>query len=172
MDEQPEFAALVEQYYELLYRFAFGLAGSEADACDLVQETFYIWARKQGQLKDPGRVKSWLYTTLHREFLQGRRRKVRFPEVEFDPALTNLPPVEPSVLERLDGEQAVRLLKRLDPTFQIPLVLFYLEDCPYEDIAMILELPLGTVKSRLSRGMAQLRQLFAREYATPERGQS
>lgn len=172
MDEKPEFATLVERYYEPLYRFAFGLAGSEADACDLVQETLYIWARKQGQLKEPGRVKSWLFTTLHREFLQGRRRKVRFPEVEFEPGLAELPPVEPASLERLDGEQAVRLLQRLDPAFQAPLVLFYLEDCPYEEIASVLELPLGTVKSRLSRGMAQLRQLFAREHATPERGQS
>ena len=114
-------------------------------------------------------MKSWLFTTLHREFLQGRRRKVRFPEVEFDAGLAGLPPVEPAALERLDGEQAVRLLNRLDPLFRVPLVLFYLEDQPYEEIAEVLELPLGTVKSRLSRGMVQLRALFAQEQAASGR---
>jgi RNA polymerase sigma-70 factor (ECF subfamily) len=172
MDGKLEFEALVERYYEPLYRFAFGLTGSGPDACDLVQETLYIWARKKGQLKEPGRVKSWLFTTLHREFLQAKRRLARFPEGEFDPRLAGLPPVEPKAIQRLDGERAVGLLKRLDPVFQAPLVLFYLEDCGYEEIATILELPLGTVKSRLSRGLAQLRQLFGRQPAASERGQA
>ena len=169
MDDHLEFAELVERYYQPLYRFAFGLTASEADACDLVQETFYIWARKKDQLKEPGRVKSWLFTTLHREFLQAKRRITRFPEVEFDPVVAELPPVGPGDLERLDGQQAVRFLKRLDPAFQAPLALFYLEDCPYDEIASILGLPLGTVKSRLSRGIAQLRRMFVEKPARDER---
>ena len=57
----------------------------------------------------------------------------------------------------------------LNAAFQAPLALFYLEDYPYEDIAKILDLPLGTVKSRLSRGVAQLRQLLARDLAAGRR---
>jgi RNA polymerase sigma-70 factor (ECF subfamily) len=61
-----EFELLVSQFYEPLYRFAFSLTGTEADACDLTQQTFYIWATKGHQLRDRSKVKSWLFTTLHR----------------------------------------------------------------------------------------------------------
>jgi DNA-directed RNA polymerase specialized sigma24 family protein len=61
---------LVKLYYQDLYRFGFSLTRSEADACDLTQQTFYIWANKGHQLKDLGKVKGWLFTTLHRECLQ------------------------------------------------------------------------------------------------------
>ncbi|MCU0787292.1 MAG: RNA polymerase sigma factor, partial [Verrucomicrobia bacterium] len=63
MSGDLEFARLVDQYYGSLYRFALSLTRSEADACDLVQETFYIWARKGGQLRQGSKVKSWLFTT-------------------------------------------------------------------------------------------------------------
>jgi RNA polymerase sigma-70 factor (ECF subfamily) len=56
-------------YYEPLYQFAFSLARDEADACDLTQQTFCIWAAKGHQLRDASKVKTWLFTTLHREFL-------------------------------------------------------------------------------------------------------
>ena len=64
-----DFEQIVSQHYEPLYRFAFSLTRSEADACDLTQQTFYIWATKGHQLQDRSKVKSWLFTTLHREFL-------------------------------------------------------------------------------------------------------
>ena len=69
MDESLDFENLVAKYYEPLYRFAFSLARDEADACDLVQQTFYIWAAKGHQLRDASKVKTWLFTTLHRGFL-------------------------------------------------------------------------------------------------------
>jgi len=158
-----EFAKLVDQYYGSLYRFAFSLTRSEADACDLVQETFYIWARKGGQLRQGSRVKSWLFTALHREFLQSRRRGSRFPHVELSGAEDELPVVPAANWNRLDGRQLAWFLQQIDEVFRAPLALFYLEDLSYEEISEALELPLGTVKSRLSRGVAQLRQLLARD---------
>ena len=86
------FAKLVDQYYGSLYRFAFSLTRSEADACDLVQETFYIRVRKGDQLREGSKVKSWLLTTLHRESLQSRRRETRFPHVELSGAESELEP--------------------------------------------------------------------------------
>src|SRR6266487_5747130 len=73
MSVDPEFENLVKLYYRDLYRFGFSLTRSEADACDLTQQTFYIWANKGHQLKDLAKVKTWLFTTLHREFLQMSR---------------------------------------------------------------------------------------------------
>ena len=79
---EVDFESLVNAHYRPLYQFAFSLAHSEAEACDLTQQTFYIWARKGHQLRDTSKVKTWLYTTLHREFLKTRRRQTRFPEQE------------------------------------------------------------------------------------------
>src|SRR6266550_6455792 len=68
-----DFDSLIEQHYRSLYQFAFSLTQSESDACDLTQQTFYIWATKGHQLRDLSKVKTWLFTTLHREFLQMSR---------------------------------------------------------------------------------------------------
>src|SRR5579872_6732082 len=76
------FEHLVDSYYESLYRFALSLTRREADACDMTQQTFYRWATKGGQLRDKSKVKSWLFTTLHREFLANRRHEVRFLHTE------------------------------------------------------------------------------------------
>jgi len=164
-----DFERLVDLYYGPLYRFGLSLTGSEADACDLVQETFYIWVRKGDQLLQPRKVKSWLFTTLHREFLQSRRRTQRFPHLEMGAAGDELPPVAPEDMRRLDGARVVQLMQHLDESFLAVLALFYLEDYSYEQIGEVLELPLGTVKSRLSRGVAQLRRLLATDLAAGER---
>ena len=68
------FSQLVDLHYPSLYRFALSLARSEADACDLAQQTFYVWAKKGHALREAAKAKSWLFTTLYREFLRGRRR--------------------------------------------------------------------------------------------------
>ena len=86
-----DFEGLVARYYEPLYQFAFSLTRSEADACDLTQQTFYVWATKGHQLRDPEKVKTWLFTTLHRQFLESRRRQVRFPHQDLDASEIELP---------------------------------------------------------------------------------
>lgn len=163
MSSHLDFGKLVDQYYGALYRFALSLTQSEADACDLVQETFYIWVRKGSQLREESKVKSWLFTTLHREFLQSRRRETRFPKVEISQAAPELPTTPGIAWSQLDERHLLHSLEQLDETFRAPLVLFYLEDLSYEEIGAALNLPLGTVKSRLSRGVAQLRRLLAND---------
>ena len=157
--DQGQFAELVELHYGPLFRFAMSLAGNESAASDLVQETFLTWAEKGAQLRDVTKAKSWLFTTLNRQFLQSRRRLVRFPEVTVDDAEAELPVVEAHLVERLDGARLVELLAQVDPQYQAAVSLFYLEDYSYLEIAAILEVPLGTVKSRVARGVGQLRRL-------------
>jgi RNA polymerase sigma-70 factor (ECF subfamily) len=165
-----DFEKLVASYYGPLYQFAFSLTRDEADACDLVQQTFCIWANKGHQLRDAAKVKTWLFTTLHREFLGTRRKQGRFPHVELDAAAAELPSVPPATVNRLDTAQMLRALAQLDEIFQAPVALFYLQDCSYNEIADILEVPLGTVKSRLTRGLARLHQLLTGEkYGTSNR---
>src|SRR5262245_34904934 len=160
MGQETEFEKLVGLYYPSLYRFAFSLTRQESDASDLTQETFYIWATKGHQVRDETKVKSWLFTTLHREYLQRFRRTSRFPQIEIgsvEPELPDIPPVTP---ERLDRQNILSALSQIDQSFQAVLALFYLEDYSYPEIAEILSIPLGTVKSRISRGIGQLQALL------------
>ncbi len=159
--KRPDFESLVEQYYRPLYQFAFSLTQSESDACDLTQQTFYIWATKGHQLRDVSKVKSWLFTTLHREFLESRRRQKRFPHYELSQVDDELPAISPARVSQLDSAQLLVALGQIDAVYHAPVALFYLEDYAYKEIAEILSIPMGTVKSRISRGIAQLQQAIA-----------
>jgi RNA polymerase sigma-70 factor (ECF subfamily) len=146
------------------------LTRAESDACDLVQQTFLTWATKGHQLQDVSKVKSWLYTTLHRAFLESRRRTTRFPHLEITKAEAELPSVEPDMVSALDAQDVLQLLGQVDEQFQAAVALFYLEDYSYNEIAAILDIPLGTVKSRIARGLGQLKELVLRK--TPSVGKA
>ena len=163
MTAQRDFETLVSRHYSTLYQFAFSLARNVDDACDLTQQTFYAWARKGHQLRDRSKAKTWLFTTLYHEFLEKKRREVRFPHYELSEVNQDLPKVLPATANELDSDAVLQSLAQLDDTFQAPLALFYLEDCSYKEIAEILQVPLGTVKSRISRGIAQLQQILTDE---------
>ena len=169
MGADIDFESLVEGYYQSLYKFALSLTGSEADACDLTQQTFYVWATKGHQLRDRSKVKNWLFTTLHREFLESRRRTVRFPHHELSQVNDELPPSLPEMINHADAETAMACLAQIDEANRAPLALFYLEDCSYKEIAEILEVPLGTVQSRIARGKARLAKLLFTEETQPQK---
>src|SRR5580692_2681270 len=160
MANDVDFENLVTAHYGPLYQFAFSLTRNEAEACDLTQQTFYIWAAKGQQLRDLSKVKTWLFTTLHREFLGSRRRQTRFPHIELEAAESELPEISPVAVNRLDVEQLMTALGKVDEIYQAPVALFYLHDNSYKEIAEILEVPIGTVKSRLARGLLRLQQLL------------
>jgi RNA polymerase sigma-70 factor (ECF subfamily) len=160
MNSADPFEAIVSEHYEALYRFALSLTRAEADARDLTQHTFYVWATKGHQLRDLARVKTWLHTTLHRAFLQGRRRQSRFPRQDLDEVIEQLPADAPVPADRVDALQVLPALARVDEVYQAAVALFYLEDRAYKEIAAILAVPVGTVKSRIARGIAQLREIL------------
>ena len=159
--------SLVERFYESLYHFALSLARNEAMAADLTQDTYYLWAAKGHQLRDASKVKAWLFTTLHREFLRHQRHSTRFPHHETTEVEHELPNVSPTVVNDMDGAAVMQAMQRVDEHYRVPLAMFYLEDFAYKDIAEALDVPVGTVMSRLSRGKAQLRRLLG-EVATGE----
>ncbi|HKQ37495.1 MAG TPA: RNA polymerase sigma factor [Verrucomicrobiae bacterium] len=159
MAAELDFEVLVDRYYAALYRFALSLTRKESDARDLTQQTFWLWARKGHQLQDPGKVKSWLFTTLHREFLQAQRRSTRFPHHELEEVPDEIPNLPSTLVNELDGHIILECLDRVDPIFKAPVALFYLEDHSYQEIADVLGIPLGTVKSRIARGIAQLQNV-------------
>jgi RNA polymerase sigma-70 factor (ECF subfamily) len=165
-----EFEQLVDAHYQALFRFAMSLTRDEASASDLVQETFCIWAAKGDQLRDRSKAKTWLFTTLHREFLSMRRRTSRFSDDPLDQeAAESLPSPDQDADRQMDGQRALELLGAMDETYRAPLALFYLQQHSYKDIAEILDVPIGTVMSRLSRGKEMLRRKMMAEPSSAPR---
>ena len=156
MSADLEFENLVNLYYRDLYRFGLSLTGNESDAADLTQETFYIWANKGHQLEKAASVKSWLFTTLHRKFLKTCRRRNRFSTEPIDEHTEALPDMPAACAERVDSQTLLRILGEIAEDFRAPLVLYYMEDLSYKEIAEVLALPLGTVQSRIARAKIQL----------------
>ena len=157
-----DFEQIVSQHYEQLYRFAFSLTRADADACDLTQQTFYIWAKKGHQLRDRAKLKPWLFTILHREFLLIRRRAMRFPHHELNEANEDLPTSSPVVVNAIDATRVRELLAQVQEPYRAALILFYLEEYSYKEIADILEVPMGTVRSRIARGLRRLKRSVLR----------
>jgi RNA polymerase sigma-70 factor (ECF subfamily) len=156
-----EFEEIVAQHYGPLYKFAYSLTGTKADACDLTQHAFYVWATKGHQLRERSKIKSWLFTTLHRAFLETLRRQTRFPLHDPDEfALEDLPASFRASGNLIDSAQAVGALCQVDEVYRAAVSLFYLQDCSYKEIAQLLGIAEGTVKSRIARGVSQLRDLL------------
>ena len=140
--------ALFEQFYEALYKFGFGLAGNESDAADLTQDTYRVLLTKGDAIRDASKVKSWLFTTLYRQFLGRRRHATRFPEMPVESAEWELPTITPSHADDLDGSFVVAALQQLEEKYRAPLAMFYLEELSYKEMAEVLGLPIGTIMSR------------------------
>lgn len=160
-----DFEGLVNRYYQSLYRFALSLTRAEDQAADLTQQTFFILQNKGHQLRDPAKAKTWLFTTLHREHLNASRRQSRFPQVDLEEVESELPSAPALSDTCLDGQTVLQALAQVEEPYQAVVALFYLEDYPYKDIADILGIPIGTVKSRLARGLAQLQKILAHPMA-------
>ena len=144
-------------FYEPLYRFALGLSRSEADAADLTQRAFERFGVKSHTVRDKAKTKTWLFTTLYRDFLQQKRHDTRFPHSEWDETaeatIIELPRAEISA----DANMAMAALNEMEEPFRSTLVLFYLQEHSYKEIAEILDVAIGTVMSRLARGKELLR---------------
>ena len=160
-----DFERLVQEHYRTLYQFAFSLTRRTTEASDLVQQTFYIWATKGHQLRDATKVKTWLFSTLHREFLKTKRHETRFPHIELENAGADVPSIATRMIDQMDGEAVVEALGQIDELYRAPLALFYLEEHSYKEIADILSVPIGTVQSRIARGKAQLQKLLTQAKA-------
>jgi len=161
--DAAQIARLVVDHYTDVYRYAFRLSGSTADAEDLSQQTYLSAQRNLAQLRSPESARGWLYAILRNCYLKSRRRPtaVLASTIELD---VNEIPADAPPESVVDREKLQAALDGLADEFKVVLLMFYFEDCSYREIAQKLEIPLGTVMSRLSRGKAQMRgKLFEPE---------
>ncbi|RYD35407.1 MAG: RNA polymerase sigma factor [Verrucomicrobiaceae bacterium] len=157
----PDMTELVDLYYRPLYLFALSLCRNETLALDLTQETFYRWAVHGHKLREAGKAKSWLFTTLYREFLSSQRRTRKWPHEEFVEGVHELEVPLSEPMNFADAGTVMKALQRLEEIYRVPLTLFYLDQLSYKEIAVLLEVAPGTVMSRLSRGKVLLRGFLA-----------
>src|SRR5205823_5109385 len=138
------------------YRYAYRLSGAAADAEDLTQEAFCKAQAQLGSLRDPDRAKPWLFAILRNAYLHRARSDRAHKQVPLD-AVGELPGDCPPEVPEVGTEELQRALNDLPEGFRTPVILFYFEDMSYRDIAEQMDLPIGTVMSRLARAKAHLR---------------
>lgn len=147
---------LIDAHYQGLYRYAYRLSGSAADAEDLTQETFGKALARLSQLREPDRAKAWLFRILRNGYLRRVRDQKRHRVIPLD-AVGDLPERPAAELPDIDPARLQLALNELDEAFRTPIILYYFEEFSYRDIAEQMELPIGTVMSRLARAKVYLR---------------
>ncbi|HWY85641.1 MAG TPA: sigma-70 family RNA polymerase sigma factor [Gemmataceae bacterium] len=147
---------LVDGHYGSLYRYAFRLSGKAQEAEDLTQEAFCQAQTKWSQLRDVERARSWLFTILRNAYLH----KLRDRKMENALSLEDVGDLAERAADPLPAIDPRRLQEALDELpegFRSPIILFYFEDFSYRDIADQMQIPIGTVMSRLARAKSFLR---------------
>jgi RNA polymerase sigma factor (sigma-70 family) len=158
----PTWEEVAQRYGRFLYNVAYRLAGNDDDAYDLVQESL-LRVRKGLETYRPGSLEGWLSRIVTNVFLDEVRRRKRRPlEALPDDPERLLPPGVPAdaATERLSDEVQTALA-RLPEDFRVAVVLCDIVGLGYEEIAAALEIPVGTVRSRIHRGRRLLRRALA-----------
>lgn len=166
---QRSLQKLVEQHYSSLYRYAYRLTGSRTDAEDLTQDTFCQAQAKFHQLRDPERARAWLFSILRNAYLHRLRAHKQEIHLPLEWA-GDLPDRLPEPLPEVDPEKLQQALNELPEVFRTPIILYYFEEFSYRDIAEQMDLPIGTVMSRLARAKAHLRERLFPSTAEPLAG--
>lgn len=160
LGEQDAFHALVERWHGPVWTFVRRMIGDGARSDDLTQEVWVRVVRGLPRLEQPDRFPAWVFTLARRVVLDELRRAYRQPDTEehaeADDVHIGAQDQEfGRLLDRLEMDRALALLT---PGDRAAVVLFHLHDLPLADVAEILALPAGTVKSRLHRARRQLHE--------------
>ena len=159
---------LIQTHHAPLYRYAYRLSGSTADAEDLVQQVFVIACRKLDQVREPQHVTAWLFTVLRSCFLKSCRKLRPQSAGGLDLNLDSVPE-RAAAPQEVDSDELQQALDQLPADYKLVVVMFYFEHCSYKQIADRLELPIGTVMSRLARAKQRLRSELAAHEPTAVR---
>ncbi|WP_416375651.1 RNA polymerase sigma factor SigE [Neomicrococcus lactis] len=161
----PSWEEIVAEYSAQVYRLAFRLTGNRQDAEDLTQETFFRVFRSL-HAYEPGTLGGWLHRITTNLFLDQTRRKQRIRFDAFvDGSEERVPATNPGperAFEEMNLDLDVqKALEELPAEYRAAVVLCDLEGLPYNEVARILDVKLGTVRSRIHRGRTMLRTKLA-----------
>ena len=154
-----DIVAVVRVHHRQVYRYAYHLVGNVADAEDLTQQTFLIAHQKLCQIREWSKLDRWLFAVLRSCFHKQCRRRSPTPAASLELNMDEVPIHLPDE-DAIDREQLGRALQRLPQPSRVILMMFYFDECSYKEIAEQLEVPIGTVMSRLTRAKQRLRVLL------------
>jgi RNA polymerase sigma-70 factor (ECF subfamily) len=155
----PDRAALIEAQIPGLRRFACALLrGDREGADDLVQDALERALSHWNLRRSQGNLKGWLYTILYNRFLSNQHRVRRRGRHDALTEETELPGIDGGQHSVLEHRDLLRAFAALPEEQRAVLLLIGVEDLSYQDAARVLEVPIGTVMSRLSRGRERLRR--------------
>lgn len=150
--KQMEFCERISQYRYQFYITAYAILENEADAEDAVCSAILSGYEHLTQLKNPNKFRSWMITITKNEALRLRRKRMELPGDENVERL--LPPVQDDYNDLWD------IVQSLKEEFRIVVVLFYYNNLSLREISAVLDIPVGTVKSRLNRGRELLKEVL------------
>lgn len=155
-EPRADLAELVCAHHAAVYRYAYRLCGNATEAEDLTQQTFLIAVRKVHQVREAEKACSWLLAVVRSCFLKSLRklRPVAVGGLEEEPEQAD----ETPEIDEVDREKLTAALADLPGEFRVVVLMFYFEELSYQEIASELEIPIGTVMSRLSRAKGHLRR--------------
>ncbi|MCH7558953.1 MAG: sigma-70 family RNA polymerase sigma factor [Planctomycetes bacterium] len=175
MESRSEFEHILIEHLNILYTTALRLTGSKEGAEDLVQESSLKAFRKFDQLQDMNKVKGWFLQILlntFRDRYRRQKRKAGIVDIELTEELVASASIKAYDQEKIFGDlvedEVQEALSKLPAEFRAVVILSDLQDCSYQEIADILQCPMGTVASRLFRGRELLRE-YLEEYAKKRR---
>ncbi len=155
-------AQLVEDHLEAVYRYAFRLSGNRDQAEELTQQAYLQACARIGQLRCAESARPWLLAIVRNCFCQQLRQRQREPQLAPEELWDQWAQDVPAE-ESWDAERLQRALDRLPVEYRVVLLMHYFEQATYQQIAQRLNIPLGTVMSRLSRAKARLRAMLGKE---------
>lgn len=165
------FGELVARYQNRLYRSLIHVIGSPEDAQDVAQEAFVLAFQKLSSFRGDAQFYSWLFRIALNASVNYRRKNRSLgasldatkERVGSEPSDTRTSSRPEQPLEQLERQRTVReALAQMTEEFRVPLVLAEMEDMKYEEIAELLDCPIGTVRSRIHRGRTELREKLRR----------
>lgn len=161
----PEVKDYLLPHVELIFRCACRLTRKAHDAEDLTQETYYYAIKNFPQLRDRDKAKNWLFSILRNLFLKDLEKRKKRIDIEFDSVSNTISGKVNIEEDHLKAETARNLravLNKLDDRLKAPIKMFYFEKLSYKEIAKSLDLPIGTVMSRIARGKVYIRRELKR----------
>lgn len=166
--DKKRFKELTYPHLEFLYNVALKYSGKPYDAEDLVQETMYTAYRKFFQLREESKCRSWLFMILRSHFLKEKRQESKRPILDDGNGyLRNITSgkvneIASNYESKMTNEKIQQVLDMIPEKFKSPLVLYYMEELTYQEISEYMDIPIGTVMSRLARGKKYMKNELMR----------
>jgi len=164
--DRNAFGTLVDRYQAKLHRYGKGFLSTQEDVEDIVQDVFVSVYKNIKGFDLSQRFSPWIYRIAHNAFVDGLKKKTRshFVYMDFDTLLYHHDVVDESLKDGYEQKETSAMidkgLDQLSPKYREVLILYYLEELSYKEIADVLRIPMGTVGARVKRAKEDLKDVY------------